>query len=368
MKVLLNVFLLFFLLHQGFCQTQVLDKETNKPIPYVHIISSEGVILGLSNLNGMISWSKIHNLHTSSKIDSIEILHIAYQNKKLTFHSLRKKKVLYLIQTEIPLHTITVRSRTPDYLVLKGFFRSYQLDNNIPKAYMDGIVEYYISIKKDKSLKMRLLENRSFKNPLLFNLKVKEKGAVTVESGNRTGPPYIEAKTILALANYELTKITDTDYKIVQDNDTIGLIAADTNQHLVKTAIDITTPQRSYSRSLFGHIFKFVNISVSESYASHQFPHPTKSELIASKRYVKQYLSHKKSKKEPIQVESFHEFYVLEKKYNSISQFKQINTSTIFGTRNTNYSKPFWEDTKSQGIPKLPNFIDNLLGGTLEVY
>ena len=159
----------------------------------------------------------------------------------------------------------------------------------------------------------------------------------------------------MALENYDLTKITDTNYKISQGNDTIGFISADTVNHMIKTAIDITTPERSYSRSLFGYIFKFVTISVSESYASNHFPHPAKSELISCKRYVKQFLSHKKLKKEPVQVESFHEFYVLEKKYISKAQFKPISTSTFLDLEKQTILHPFGKIQSQKAFQNFQN-------------
>lgn len=365
---------IFFLLIYGqlFCQIKIIDSKTKKPIPYVHIISENGILLGLSDIKGFIDIDKISDEFILQEDNAIEISHISYHKKQIQWGVLVKNKSLELEVNEITLNAVTVsaKKRTPDYLVLKGYFRSYQLDNNTPKAYMDGIVEYFIPLhNKNKSLKVKVLENRTFRNSELFETKVKSKGIYTATTGDRTGPPYIENNTALnELKNYSLIDSTKFNCKILVDNDTIGVFQHDTLLNSFVINIDITSPERAYSRSLLNYMTKFVNFSISERYASKKSEWNEKSNLLTRTEYRKQFVSHRKVTKYPIKVESLHEFYVLETNYISKSEFKEKKVSSFFGSRKTDYSTNFWMNLESHNIPKLPDFINNLLGDVLEFY
>jgi len=365
MKVSISI-LFFIAIYCGqvFCQTQIIDAKTKKPIPYVNIISKKGVVLDVTDINGFIFTKNINNEFDIKNIDIVEISHISYKNIKIKWQKFLKKKYLELSENTIKLNGVTVEANKSDkdYLILKGYFRSYQLDEHLPKAYMDGIVEYYIPLhQKHKRLKINLIENRTFRNPEVYNSK-----SIT---GDRTGPPYIEKKTVLyELSSYNIIDSTDCRCKILTQIDTVGLITYNTLPKNIRVDIDITSPERAYTRSFLKNTVKFINFSVSEYFSSKVSQWNRKSNLIARTEYRKQLCSHKKWQKIPLLVESFHEFYVLEKRYASKTEVKKKKLSAFFGYRETNYSTQYWKNLESYGIPNAPDYISDLLGKSLEVY
>ncbi len=85
---------------------------------------------------------------------------------------------------------------------------------------MDGIVEYFIPTN-GRNIKISLLENRTFRNPKLYEKKLKNKGLSTATTGDRTGPLYIQKKTILdELSNIKLSELTKNSKNILMKNDT----------------------------------------------------------------------------------------------------------------------------------------------------
>ena len=373
MKKLINsIVFLIICFNQGLGQVNIVDSTTKKPIPYVYIISDKGVLLGFSDINGFIDTKKIEIEFGIKKTEIIEISHISYDNKKMNFETFVKNKILYLSQNTISLNEITIKAKKSsiDYLVLKGYFRSYQLDNSVPTAYMDGIVEYYIPLKrKTKALKCNIIENRNYRNPQLFNKKISNKGKKALLIGDNTGAPYIEKKTILnELSNYKLIDSTENFGKVLVNNDTIGRIRFDTPIEQIKIDIDLISPERSKTHTILNTSIKTENLSVSELYSSKTSKWNKKQNLLVRTNYIKQRVFSKKAKEDSIKEETFSEFYVLEKYYLAKSEFKKKNTFSYFGSRKTNYSTKFWENIEKLGVPKLPYFIDNQLGKTLEIY
>lgn len=371
MKIIISC--LFFLLIYGqlFCQIKIVDSKTKTPIPQVHIVSENGVLFGISTINGVLNIDKIRDEFSIHEDHLIEISHISYRKKKIYWRELVKNKYLELNLNSLTLNTVTVSAKksSPNYLVLKGYFRSYQLDNNTPKAYMDGIVAYFIPLHKSKSLKVKVLENRTFRNPELFETKIKSKGVYTATTGDRTGPPYIEKKTALnELKNYSFIDSTKFTCKILVGKDTLGVLQHDSLLNTFIINIDITSPDRAYSRSLLNYTTKFDVFSISERYASITSEWNKKSNLVTRTEYRKQFVSHKKALKAPIKVESYHEFYVTEASYSSTSEFKAKKAGSYFGSKKTAFSTNFWINLESHNIPKLPDFINNLLGQELQMY
>lgn len=346
-------------------QVKIID-EAHNPIPYAYIISSRGVVEGISDLNGNIAFDK--NNTSVHERDSIEISHISYKRKKLIWNDFISKKQISLIENKLTLKDVIVRAKkTDEYLVLKGYFRSYQLNGKIPCAFMDGIVECFILVnKKSNRLRLHLIENRTFRNPDLYDLKLKRNGGT---AGDRTGPSYIISKNILSeLEGYRLIDSTDLDCKILYKNDTIGKICNNVSQNQFKVVADVISPKRSYSRSLMDYHVKFVWHTVTEIYKKTAGTvWDNQSNLLTHIEYQNQMVS-QGTKMKPVQVESIHEFYVLEKRYIQKSEIKNINMSGFTGPRGTKLVSTFWEKLEEQGIPETPDYINKLLGKTLVMY
>ncbi len=170
-------------------QTHIIDKQDHSPIPFAQLFSEGGRLVGTSNINGIIDVSNLSKfVYKSTNV--IYIQHISYNNLSVPYDSLKNTDTLYLNEKPVflPEVTVTAKSAKPDILVLKGYFRSYQLEDSVPKYYVDGIVEYFISLKNKKPLKMKVLDHRSYRNEELVK---KEKQRAYMVSMVSAGVPYI---------------------------------------------------------------------------------------------------------------------------------------------------------------------------------
>jgi hypothetical protein len=367
LKVLKSLILTLTTFTSVFSQFQIIDKSTNLPIPFVNVLSINGKLIDISDINGLINIERIISNLNKEKSDSIEFSHLSYHRNKIKFSPLLENTKIYLIQNEIQLNEAQVIAEMPDFLVLKGFFRSYQLDNNVPKAYMDGIVEYFIPLKsKLKSFKINLIENRTFRNKKLFDSKIKYYNETT---GDQTGPAYLEKETALnELKKYQLIDSSQNYCKIISERDTVGIINFDSINNTRIVTIKVLSPERSYERNFLDFNVKFLEFLISERFNMGNNLWNRKSNLLSRYEYRKQLVSHKKLMQSPIMIESFHEFYVIEKRYISNSECKEMNLTSFFGPAKTNYKTDYWKSIDSYGIPPNPSFIEELFGNVLEIY
>lgn len=299
----------------------------------------------------------------------IIIQHISYDNLAISYDHLKNIKIIRLNRTQNNLPEVTVvgsKYNKPEILVLKGYYRSYQLEDSIPKYYTDGIVEYYISKKRKKGLKNRVIEYRSYRNEELVK---KEKQRANMVSMVVAGVPYINSLTIIddLDKNYSIQQLSDHQI-IKRDNSTVGIIRTNKPLNRVQIDIDLIAPQKEKTRSLFKYTSKITHINITENYSFQGLSKLSKDNLESRKEYRQIYFKHKKDK-DFVEIDVIHEFYVLEKRYLTKEELKDIKTSSFFGLqRSHSYSHEYWKDLDKNHIPKLNKNIENLLGTKLKLY
>ncbi|MGD9556819.1 MAG: hypothetical protein AB7V25_07365 [Mangrovibacterium sp.] len=352
----------FFLISWNFAdaQVQIIDQSDRAPIPFVHVISEEGIIIGTSDIEGIIDLREIIEVKT----DSVSFQHISYQNKTVSKEKLIRGKKVELTKRNILIPEIVVSSQSqPVYLVLKGFYRSYQIENGVPKYYTDGIVEYYISKNK---LKNRVLQHRSFRNK---KLEAAEKKRINTVSMVVAGVPYIDAKTSIDALDKDYI-ISDRSEKriILKENSEVGAVSYDSQSNMAVVNVDLIAPAKEKENSLFNYTSKITGINIIENYKSPDLINLEKVDLVSRKEYRKIFFKHKKEK-DFTEIDGLHEFYVLDKKYLYKSDLKSIDLSSFFGlSRSSEYIDAYWNDLEKYGIEKLPEYIEKLLGTTLTKY
>lgn len=365
-KHLFVILLLVLTSSYSIAQIRVIDSKTRLGIPQVHLISSDGILLSVSDVEGILDIKSDFIAHYER--DVIEISHVSYHKQKMILADLIAKGSIALTEKKFLLDDVEISDNRDnrDVLVLKGYFRSYQIDNNIPKSYADGIVEYYIS--SSKGLKLRILDCRYYRNKNTYHAALKDKKNFST-TGDRASPPYIYKKTILK-------KKPDNYYPIIKNSldSTSNTIIIDDKTMLIMDSNKVTvsrnkvTPETSYSRSFLNIKFEFEHQSLTEVYSLDNGYWNDKSYLTKHLTYLKQFIGHKKSNKPPVKVESIGEFYVIEIKYMSNLEFKRTNTISFFGPARTNYKTQFWKDLEGYGINEPPSFIQSLFGNTLVAY
>lgn len=356
--------LLLFLSNLVIAQTNIVDSDNNTPIPFVHVISDKGIILGTSNIEGIIDFARINAL-TNHENKSVSFHHISYENEAWEMENLLNTDTVKLKQRFIVLPDIVItnKSQQPVYLVLKGFYRSYQIENGMPKYYTDGIVEYYIS---KNQLKNRVIQHRSFRNKMLVDAEKKRVNMVSIVAACT---PYINAKTEIDELDKEYSIEKETDKEIIKkQNAIVGSIIQDKQSRLFQVNIDLIAPEKDKTRSLFNYTSRITSIDITENYSSTDFTNIIKDDLVSRKEYRKIYFKHKKDK-EFFEIDVVHEFYVFDKQYLYKSDLKGLDLSPNFSLKEScNYSNEYWNEFQKYNMLKLPEYIEKLLGTTLEKY
>lgn len=360
---LLFISFLVLICNYSIAQIHIVDSIDNAPIPFVHIISENGIIIGTSNIGGIIDIQNNVSIQ-NVKNSSISFHHISYQNKDVEVNSLSNTDTIKLNQRDVLISEIKVTNKSePVYLVLKGFFRSYQIENGTPKYYTDGIVEYYISKNK---LKNRVIMNRSFRNKKLVEADKKRINTIRMIVACT---PYINAKPQIDELNSDYSFETINDKKIIKkENVNVGLMNLDKQSGLIELNIDLIAPAKESVSSLFNYTSKITSINITENYSSSDLTNIQKDDLINRKEYRKIFFKHKKDKGF-IEIDALHEFYVFEKKYLYKSDLKEVDHSNNFSLKeSSSYSTEYWNELNKYSIEKLPSDIEKLLGTTLEGY
>ncbi len=366
-----KIFIVFFLIIQTtvlcFSQVQIVDSQNNSPVPFVHLISGDGKLLGTSNINGVLD-STVCKMFIADSNSVITFHHVSYNNLQIESKLLSQKDSIFLNVRDVllPEVNVTRKGNEPQYVAIKGYYRSYQLDNNIPKYFTDGIVVYYISLKKN-ILKNRVLEHRSFRNEELINSEKKRKVSITIAAA---GIPYIESKTIIDNLDhsYSTVKELGENYAIFKEEDKVGMVEFDSLKKIFKVSIDLIAPEKEKVKKLFNYTSTMLKTEITEDYSSASFSSISKGDLLSRKEYRKMLFKHDKEK-ESDEIDVIHEFYVLEKEFLFKSDLKNVEISDHFGLlQSTKYSDEYWENVTKNGVPELSVNIRKLLGKDLTPY
>lgn len=359
----LNIIFLVLICNYSIAQVHIVDNVDNAPIPFVHVISDRGTIIGTSDINGILDFQ--HNLSFKNENNrSVSFHHISFQNKEVDINELLNADTVWLTPKNVLIPEIIISNKSePVYLVLKGYFRSYQIENGLPKYYTDGIVEYYIA---KNQLKNRVIQHRSFRNKTLVEAEKKRINTVGITAACT---PYINAKTQIDELGGDYSFETFSNKKVIRkENVNVGFLNWDKQLGLMQLNIDLIAPEKEKTRSLFHYTSKITSINITENYSSTDFSNILKEDLVNRKEYRKIYFKHKKDKNF-IEIDALHEFYVFGKKYLYKSELKGLDNSSNFSLKEScNYTTDYWNELEKYGIEKLPPDIEKLLGTTLEKY
>jgi hypothetical protein len=341
-NILLIILFAFFI--SANAQLQFLDNY-NIPISNVKLFSKEGRILAISNFKGETKTSKI----TFPKKDSIEIYHSNYISKKMIWDDLRKKSKVYLIADSITkLEEIILTAKKPEFLILKGYFISYQIVDDVALSFSDGIIEYYVNLKKNKFVDSRIIESRVFKNNDSIKAFSKRKGNSTFNILS-TIPPFSFYEEVL-INDWDNYK-TESDGIIKKKNSIIGRITKNSNTS--EFTIEYNSPQNTKKTSIFGITSVIKNKSISEKFNS-------KSPKINNISSVGKYYNSDITKKGvSINYELIQDLYITEKKYLSKEKIKEYRKKIKNEPKNI-----YLGNTEISVIPK---FIESMFNKNLEL-
>lgn len=341
--------LFFFSVVTSSAQKLVTDINSRTPISNVKLFSKKGEILTVSNLRGEINISTI-NL---AKGDSIEIYHPDFISEKTSWRDFTEKSESYLTPSPITnLEEVVITGRKSEFLILRGYFVSYQIIDNVFQSFSDGIIEYSINLKKEKIINEEILKSRVFKNLKFIKEYQKKKKNTTFNLGSEILPFSFKEEILLSgWDKYEVEENGD----IKSQKEIIGKLTKNDNQ--INLSIEYYTPQNPKKISLFGMKSEIHNHTINEKFDSNT------PEIEAINSLAKYYNSTITQKGVTINYELIQDFYLLEKKFFTPEIFKNLD-SEMDRNPTTDIKINYWEN---KTYPAIPEYLEIMLNDQLEL-
>ena len=250
-----KIFILSFVFLNTLFNSQIfiVTDENKNTIPNVKAINEKGEIVGISDLNGKLNISK----HSSS---NLELFHADYQINFINSDLNNDTIILKKFGTK-DIDEVVILNQSKKYLNLYAYFISYQLINNTPQSYSDGIIVYTINTKTQKIRKTKIIKQRLLKNIDFLNRFYKENPNRTFNVGSNIYPfsfyeELLNSNTI-KIENDKI-QIKGKDYRITNENDlTINIV--------------YNSPLKTKKQSILGLKSEVTNHYITESFKSTNF-------------------------------------------------------------------------------------------------
>lgn len=336
------IFFFSFVISYGYGQVTIIDSNTNHPISNAKIFTQGGRIITVSNLEGLISTSGL-NLNRS---DSIEIYHPNYISNKTTWENFNKKDLSYLIPTQFnDLPEVLISGKKAEYMILKGYYVSYQIIDSVPQSFSDGIIEYYIDLKKEKVVDERIIESRVFKNTSF----IKKKRNTSFNLGANILP--FNFKEEILLSDWNKYDVKENG-EIIRNEKIVGKKSSGDQTDIT---IVYNSPENPKKRSLFGMESIIYNHTLSEKFES------STPKIKGIKSLSKYYNSSITQKGITFNYELVQDFYVLDKNFLSREKYKSLERQQ---ENPVEIETNFWEQPFSSAIPL---FLKTMFHNQLEL-
>lgn len=329
-KICIILPLLFIVNLNVLGQAVLLDKTTNQPISYAQILNNKGAVVGTTDIDG--------NLPKNLSDEIVTIQHIAYNPENVKSSQFKKGKSVFLSPIDYQLKEVTVTAKNTDYIYLKTYFRSYQLNDSCMKYFRDGFLDFFINVKH-KDTERFVQKIRTFQNNELIE-KDKKRTNTLVDKYIYT--PYLDGLTLIESLKKEGWRYNadSIDCRLFLNEMVGGVIRLDTVQGVLRVEYDVLTTKEKKPKTLFGYTTRLENFYQTENYI-YKSEYQSYMDLINRKNYRKLFFSHKKEPKEKM-IEVFDELYVLEHKYISKDEMRQYKK-----VRKSKSNEPFseWDDS-----------------------
>jgi hypothetical protein len=351
--------LILLTLSSIYSQHKIKETFSEKFVPFVEIYSEKGDLIGVSDINGVISpelENKIHN----SKATNLSFVNSSYLTSELSTEKFINSPIVSLNKIAIQLdEVVIIKPKTYKYLKLKGYFRSLQINEDRPHYFIDGIVEFYISIESDK-IKMRIISNRSFENKSINQLSPTYFFMVA-------GVPMFNEFTSYQNLNNQYNLKTDNSLKAtISDKETNlekGTISTLNNNSNLQ--LEIISTLKPKIMKLFGMETHYNNYTINSIYESNDYQKIDLENIIYFKE-IRSYEIKRKQKAEFQKVEATHEFYLLEKEYVNELDSKQFDDFYTF-KRPSKFEDKYWEKVDNKYFQPLPKSIESYIGENLKL-
>ena len=365
MRTLLTLLFCFLILGAK-AQIRLTDQTDNQPVAFAHLLTDDGKLAATSDINGIVDTTHLSQTLLMGN-HHISIQQIAYETLELSSAELRNSTILKLQRRIILLPEVTVgkASKEIQYLVLKGYFRGYHLEDGTPKYYTDGIGEYYIE-PNGKGVKFRMLEYRTFRNET--QLAKTKKRTVMVVIGLACTPYFRSGKVFTdRLGNDYAMSPTNSGADILKKTSKVGFARTNTSSGCIQANVDVLAPKKEKDFKLFNYTCRIVSSEQTEVYRTTDLNQLTFDNLESFTQSRRVMFKHKT---DPAETDNtgINEFYVYEASLVPKSTLKGIKFSG-YGLRHSHsYTHNYWEELPKHHIPPLSRNIEEALGKSLIIY
>jgi hypothetical protein len=361
---LVKLVILFFFIPIHFLLAQVVfvDSDTKLPIPSVSVFNVNGNLIGFSNKNGMMELIPEMKAGGLNPLD-LSVQHISYESKAFTASKNGAEQVILLQPRANQLKEVVISiNPTAEFLYIKGYYRSLETFNLKHKYYSDGIIEFYVPLKKGK-VKYRLVDFRVYQDP-----------AVTEDYRQKMwtffqAPRIAEifpGKLMDRMAEYTLRKVSDKKYFLLKKESEVGHIAS-TESGPVSFYVDHILPDTVRLEKVLGIEAKLRHDVYIENYSHAPIEDLSPKDLLNVYQLVTGTIK-RKAEYGHIPYEVMNEFYVMQTEFLSAKEYQVVEPSLLNKASDKSvFSRPFWNDLATYNISPINSGLETQLDQNLKL-
>ena len=257
------------------------------------------------------------------------------------------------------------------YVVLKGYYRSYQLVNGETQYYAEGFIEYYIKKNSNKKriTSQNILENRVYEDANVHS-KLR-KGWIDINTVFFEPPILNEipfTQELKKRRGFKALKKKETENLILTvKKDTLGFYEFTEETGFSNVFIDELKGFKKDKIRFLGYDFKPLGSSQTQffSKSNGQFSDETYENLIKVIQDCEIFIKHKKDKKYK-RYRTVDEFYVMNvnvigKNEFSSKKLKSFNEVQLI----SNFDSEYDDKVNNLNIPQLPDYVKSKIGKSL---
>ncbi len=294
-------------------EVYVVDETDGGIVPYARITNEKGVTIGFTDGHGAFPGKDIGE-------GKITVQHLAYLPKEVKGSQLGDGTLIRLTPRNYVLGEVKITPKDNDYIHLRTYFRSYQLNDSCLKYFKDGFADFFIKLK-GKKVKRVVSQSRVLENERLMS-EDKKRANMLVDKYITT--PYLEKSTLLeGLKEDGCVCQPDSALAFLyRDGAKVGVIKEDTVNGVCAVTYDALENKGEKKGSLFGYTTRLVYNYQTEVYKDAS-EYKSYIDLICKRGYRKLFYKHKKDAKEQM-IEVVDELYVLKGECVSADRMKEL--------------------------------------------
>lgn len=291
----------------------VIDDVDGKAVAYAQVTNEKGVTVGFTDEQGVLP----ENISEGK----VTVQHLSYLPKEVERSKLANDTCIRLTPRKYFLDEVSVTSQDNDYIHLRTYFRSYQLNDSCLKYFKDGFADFFIKLK-GKKVKRVVSQSRVLENERLMS-EDKKRANMLVDKYITT--PYLEKYTLLERLKREGCGYPSDSVLayLYRDKTRVGVVKRDTVNGVCTVAYDALENKGEKKGTLFGYTTRLVDNYQTEVYKDAGDAYKSYVDLICKRGYRKLFYKHKKDAKEQM-IEVVDELYVLKGECVSADRMKEL--------------------------------------------